>query len=326
VSDGAGQFSEAAVVNASRAKSATMAMSILQAANRRKVLKLLRETTQKDENLQGFAFTHLALNIKGAPGSEIERLPSEFIGPTAELRTDLGDFSRLERDALIYHGYTLMKHQVERHLPDLTQKSKEGQSMSSAKPPASAASFSWPPLFVELCRADGHAQRASLARDKIQGFLEVGNSLLFRDVRRFKWIFGPMLALFLFLGVVISKFALHGHINFTKGAIEGGSTIYGFLTRYVQKVVLGVLPDAALIRHAFSEGGQLWGTVQVAAGLFCFAVSFYIVLWWYWELKRLTGLPQKMEANMLRKLASMPADNDVDSGMGIDSRAETEAE
>ncbi|MGQ4806739.1 hypothetical protein NKDENANG_00074 [Candidatus Entotheonellaceae bacterium PAL068K] len=194
VSDGAGQFAEAAVVNASRIKSTAIAMSILQAANRRKVLKLLLETTQRDENLQGFAFTHLALNIKGPPGRPIDRLPSEFIGPTAELRIDLDDFARLERDALIYHGYTLMKHR-KLYLPDLGEAPQEPQSVSVAKLPPASAWFSWPPPFVDLCRADGHARRGSLARDEIQRFLEVGKSVLCRDVRRFPGVFGPLLAL-----------------------------------------------------------------------------------------------------------------------------------
>jgi hypothetical protein len=304
VSDGAGQFSEAAVVSASRTKSATMAMSILQAANRRKVLKLLLETSKRDENLEEFAFTHLALNIKGPPDRKIERLPSELIGPTAELRTDLDEFSRLERDALIYHGYTLMKYRIGEHLSHLHAEPKEPHSV----PATEAASFSWPPPFVALCQPDGHARRAHMARDKIQSFLEVGKSAFFRDFIRFKLVYGPILALFLCMAVVISKFTLHGHINFKKGAVEGGRTIHGFLTSYFQKVVSGVLPDYAPIQQAFAEGGQLWGTVHVAAGLFCVALSFYVVLWWYWEVKRLTGLPHKIENNMLRKIESIPAD------------------
>ena len=105
ISDGAGQFSVKTVKKATRSGSASRSMEILQAANRRKILKLLL-SSYEDERLATFAFTHLALNLKGSveDGVGEDRLPSELIVPTAEIRTDLDEFSLIERDALIYHG------------------------------------------------------------------------------------------------------------------------------------------------------------------------------------------------------------------------------
>ncbi|MGQ4806738.1 hypothetical protein NKDENANG_00073 [Candidatus Entotheonellaceae bacterium PAL068K] len=84
---------------------------------------------------------------------------------------------------------------------------------------------------------------------------------------------------------------------------------------------MGLLPDYAFIQQAFATDGQLWGTIQVVAALVCIALSFYIALWGYWEFKRLTGLPQKTEDHMLRKLESIATDRDVGAGVGADSRA-----
>ena len=51
-----------------------------------------------------------------------DRLPSELIVPTAEIRTDLDEFSLIERDALIYHGYTLMKNRVKKYCYKLLER------------------------------------------------------------------------------------------------------------------------------------------------------------------------------------------------------------
>jgi len=309
VSDGAGQFCEKAIVKASRSKSAMLATSILQAGNRKKVLNsLLTLAKGKDIDwFDGFAFTHVAQNIKGQPEvHDNNRLPSEFIGPTSEIRTDLDSFSEIERDALIYHGYTLMKYRIEKHETKLTgefrQEKEKGTEADSAQ---EQCVYQWPPRFIDLCNPkEEHAQRAAIARDYIEKFLAVGKGLLFRDFIRFKWVYGPILGVFILLGTLMSKFALHGHINFSQAA-NGNPTLYNIMTRYVQKAVLGILPEYSFITKTLGEGGQLWGTVQLLAGLLCVAISFYISLWLYWELKRRFNLPQKLEKNMLEKIESI---------------------
>ena len=105
ISDGAGQFTEKEGSKSTRVGTASRSMEILQSENRRKTLTMLL-AAKKSGHLSGFAFTHLAQNNKGK--KNVERLPTEFIVPAAEIRTDLDDFARLERDVLIYHGYTLM--------------------------------------------------------------------------------------------------------------------------------------------------------------------------------------------------------------------------
>ena len=121
-------------------------MAILQASNRRKILKLLLDS-HRSEHIAAFAFTHLALNIKGSvgAGSPQERLPSELIVPAAQIRTDLDEFSLIEREVLIYHGYTLMKNRVSTYCSGLPNAvSKIGNEIQS-----------WPPRFVALVDPSG---------------------------------------------------------------------------------------------------------------------------------------------------------------------------
>ena len=145
-------------------------MAILQAANRRKILKILLNS-HKDRRLATFAFTHLAMNLKGSviDGVGEDRLPSELIVPTAEIRTDLDEFSLIERDALIYHGYTLMKSRVVKYCGTLPEESPEKQVETA--PGSDDKLFYWPPRFVKLVDpAGGFHRRAIESREKLAGF------------------------------------------------------------------------------------------------------------------------------------------------------------
>ncbi|MCH8216101.1 MAG: patatin-like phospholipase family protein [Planctomycetes bacterium] len=315
VSDGAGQFHEQAVVKTTRANSAMRATSILQAGSRRKVLKLLLGLDEDNDYFEGFAFTHLAQNIKGQPKVDnSNRLPSEFIGPVSEIRTDLDDFSRIERDALIFHGYTLMKYRIEKHAYHLIEKPPMKERTKEKAPEEENSRgqrlFSWPPPFMILCiPKQGCVQRAAVAREKIQFFLSVGKQLLFRDFCRFKFAFGPVLLLFVLLAAILSKLALHGNLSFAGQAAHETATFHSKLGDYFEKAVLGLMPKItpgySIIEEALGEGGWLWGTVQFLAGLFCVAISIYFSLWLYWEFKRRIDLPQRMEKRMLEQIGSI---------------------
>lgn len=306
VSDGAGQFSVQAVPKATRATSAARSMSILQAANRRKVLKLLLDTSDA-KHISGFAFTHMAMNIKGF-GSE-ERLPSEFIGPTAELRTDLDEFLRLERDALIYHGYTLVKNQIRRYAPTLAGRPPSA-STSKAETAQQNTSFCWPPPFVELCDpTDGYERRARESRFHIEKFLKVGRTAAFRDLRRFLWMFAPLLLVFLGLGRLLS----HALLNVKP--LGWPLTVQEFIRDRIRDAVVGVIPQVHIpyvinlkgLEDAFTEGGAFWGSIEFAASVVCIALSFYVALWLYWSVKRWLRLPSICEAGMMKKLAAIPS-------------------
>ena len=86
---------------------------------------------------RGLAFVHLFLNIKGRP-SDSPRVPSEYISELGRIRTDLDQFSPIEREAVMYHGYTLIDAQIKKCCKRLLQ-------FSSAE--ANGSAWFAPPLF-----------------------------------------------------------------------------------------------------------------------------------------------------------------------------------
>ncbi len=253
--------------------------------------------------IKEFAFTHLAMNLKGR--TDGDRLPSEFIVPTAELRTDLDEFTRLERDALIYHGYSLMKHQIGQHCSALTKVSEESGEAKSFE----ASHFKWPPPFVELCNpAGGYGERAKAARLKMEKYLRVGQSTLFKDIKRFPWSFAPLLFVFLLIG--------HAFSNLLVAWKFGGHSVQDIVTEYVCSRIercfplLDWLPEWLVnpvnyfvhikeLRQCFEACGFLCGTVEFIITILCIALPFYIALWLYWEVKQQNRWASRCERKML---------------------------
>ena len=298
VSDAAGQFSIQTDIKATRAGSATRSMAVLQASNRRKVLKLLLDSL--GEEICAFAFTHLALNLKGRKlngNPVVERLPSELIVPTARIRTDLDEFSLTEREVLIYHGYTLMKFRVEAHCRKLVK--------TSPQPNDESNNNKWPPRFVKLVDpSHGNSQRAKKSRKRLQAFLDVSGSLWFRDVKRFPLSFGGILAIFLALGWKFSDFLLSSRLPHMDVPVKD------CLRDRIMEIVACLIPayDLWLINLEFLEGaftvtsGVFAGAIELVATIMCVAFSFYSALCAYWGMKRKLQMPERMEKRMLDRL------------------------
>jgi predicted acylesterase/phospholipase RssA len=291
ISDGAGQFSVKSDGKATRAGSAARSMSVLQAANRRKILKIL--LGRLGNGLTGFAFTHLAMNLKGRVGIDDRRLPSEFIGPTAELRTDLDEFSRIERDALIYHGYTLMRSQIEKWC-EPKWRAEWNDSKTAETVPAetetesdwdSTKRFTWPPPLIEVYSPT--ASRPSAARLWISKFLTFGRGPVLRDARRFPLLFLPLLAVFLILGGLLAAYSTCKHLC---PRCKSGS---------VAEIVADKIGDV-LCLSPFQQGGTYWSTVLLASQLLCIFLSFYIAMFFYFILKHKTRLSEYAEARKLK--------------------------
>jgi hypothetical protein len=110
-----------------------------------------------------FAFVHLFLNLKDR--SEVtHRVSSEFIPAIGRIRTDLDQFDYIEREALMYHGYTLIDAQLRTHCPEFLERRFGGRPM----PPMAEA-----PLFRE------EARRLEAVRKTIRMDLEQGHKKLF---------------------------------------------------------------------------------------------------------------------------------------------------
>ena len=306
ISDGAGQFSVKTVKKTTRAGSASRSMAILQAANRRKILKILLNS-HKGRRLATFAFTHLALNLKGSviDGAGEERLPSELIVPTAEIRTDLDEFSVIERDALIYHGYTLMKNRVGKYCGALLEESA-GKQIETA-PGSDDKLFSWPPRFVKLVDpAGGFHRRATESREKLAGFLGVGRSLVFRDFQRFPAFFLGILAAFVALGFVLSSILLLKPLPII------GVPLKDCLHDIAMDTIAAIIPaydlmlvDLTWVQRAFSENGEFAGAIDLIVSVGCIAVGFYVALFLYWVLKRVLRLSEWKEQQLLSRLTAI---------------------
>ena len=304
VSDAAGQFSVKSTTPATRAGGAARSMSVLQAANRRKTLKILQNAKQQRgaRKLEGFAFTHLAMNLKGREGID-QRLPSEFIGPVAELRTDLDEFSRIERDALIYHGYTLMRSQLQRYCQALVSQ----EDPSPEYPGYSGAEFSWPPPFVEICKPDN--PRSCGARNWISRFLSVGRTLFFRDVRRHPWQLGPIFLVFAVVAILHSWY-LSGPIGGEpgRGASLIASGLSGLLSCLIpSSLVIPNVLDAGHLQAGLAEDGRYYPSLVLASQVVTIAVTCYFVTWLYYFLKRSLRLAARFEDGNLNAFRSTNA-------------------
>lgn len=109
VSDASGQMEEVDSISTGEITVLSRVNATLQFQVRAKTLEILLAWKREDPSRQ-FAFMHLFLNLKDRV--ESDRLPSEYIPGVARVRTDLDQFSYIETEALMYHGYTLVDAQL----------------------------------------------------------------------------------------------------------------------------------------------------------------------------------------------------------------------
>jgi hypothetical protein len=152
--------------------------NILQFQVRSKLIDRLVQWHKDVPATRYFAFAHLFLNLKDRGVSE--RLPAEMIPGVARIRTDLDQFSFVERDALMYHGYTLIDAQIRRYCLPLTV----------AYPAVSAPPLAVPPLY------SAGALASTEKRDRIRRELEAGAQRVFllRSLKKHPRRVGPVLA------------------------------------------------------------------------------------------------------------------------------------
>jgi len=176
ISDASGQIEQLHKLSGKAISVVGRTTSILQSQVRTKLLDLLQDW-KKEESGREFAFIHLFLNLKDR-GTNVPRVPSEFIPGIARIRTDLDQFSFIERESLMYHGYTLIDSQIKAHCPRLSG----GDTMSGAKPPE----LKCPPLFTAVPnvvegeeRKDCGENKLLKRRERIKTVLETGNQKVF---------------------------------------------------------------------------------------------------------------------------------------------------
>lgn len=205
VSDASGQMEPVHRVRNRALPVVLRASSTLQFQLRKKTIgHLLAWKNTDSAREREFAFVHLLLNLKdrdkaspgegeeqagtdgSGSGGQVARVPTEYIAPLSEIRTDLDQFNPIERECLMYHGYTLIDAQIRKHCCEL-RKWIESGSGNDGWP-----AFRRPPLFrdgpedhteVEPCAGEGRRRR------RVQEVLRFGRESFFliRSVKR-HWI------------------------------------------------------------------------------------------------------------------------------------------
>ena len=168
-------------------------LSIFQFQIRRKMLKIL-QLWQGSVGGGEFAFVHLFMNLKGRL-NPTPRVPSEYIPALGRIRTDLDQFSFIEREALMYHGYTLIDAQIKEHCKN-----------NLAAFIVDAPKLKQPPLFLDRPSSDQATEQCASEtklRKRVKDVLTAGSGsvFLFRSRRKHpkkSWlVFGPSLLLLL---------------------------------------------------------------------------------------------------------------------------------
>lgn len=193
VSDASGQMEALDTIGGSILNVISRVNSVLQFQVRDKLIDNLvgwKHLADAKQVLGRFAFIHLFLNLKDRPDSP-PRVSSEFIASLGRIRTDLDQFSYIEVEALMYHGYTLIDSQIRKYCGDVRDEMMAGQPEEGMR---------IPPLFRE------NVQKNTTARRKIRKDLEAGaqNLYLLRCAEKYPWVVWPVLA----LGCVVAAFIL----------------------------------------------------------------------------------------------------------------------
>lgn len=252
VSDASGQL-EAVHRMSTRALSVFARVNdILQFQVRRKLVDaLIRWRQSGPPNGRAFAFLHLFLNIKDR--GTADRLPSEMIPATARLRTDLDQFSYIERETLMYHGYTLIDAQIRQYC----------EPLATYRP--DQVPLTCPPLFTPQAIAQADH------RDRVRTDLEAGANKVFlwRSLLKYPTAVAPAMVMWAaaWIGALHTLFVRFPDV--VLGAQEWiGKALAGVTSAwYVRAVLDRLLQWAALPpREALIDGvAKLLGTIGLAA-------------------------------------------------------------
>jgi hypothetical protein len=177
VSDASGQLEAKHTINTGEAKTFLRVNEILQFQVRSKLIDRLVQWKEDLPSKRFFAFTHLFLNLKDR--GVTERLPAEIIPEVARIRTDLDQFSYIERDSLMYHGYTLIDAQIKKYCLPLT----------TAYSISNTPQMTVPPLY------NPGTLDTTEKRDRIRKELEAGAQKIFllRSFKKYPRTVGLML-------------------------------------------------------------------------------------------------------------------------------------
>jgi predicted acylesterase/phospholipase RssA len=269
VSDASGQLEAKHTISTGEAKTFLRVNEILQFQVRSKLIDRLVQWKEDLPSKRFFAFTHLFLNLKDR--GVTERLPAEIIPEVARIRTDLDQFSYIEQDSLMYHGYTLIDAQIKKYCLPLTT------TYSISNTPQ----LTVPPLY------NPGTLDTTEKRDRIRKELEAGAQKIFllRSFKKYPRTVGLMLAgwiavwayaLYLLFGLFTEPLELiQLLINYVLSGITSGwiGTAIDWLLFYAKLPMLTLMID---------------GTARIlSAGALIAAAGYILAFPTYWFIHRL---------------------------------------
>jgi predicted acylesterase/phospholipase RssA len=143
VSDASGQLQVQHTLSTSEISVYGRTNEILQFQVRNKLLKLLCKWGEEDTDHRRFAFVHLLINLKSRKGRP-PRVSTSILPALGRIRTDLDQFSPIECEALMYHGYSLIDAQLKHYCCDFLQRTTPNNDpQKKVKTPP----LKTPPLF-----------------------------------------------------------------------------------------------------------------------------------------------------------------------------------
>lgn len=275
VSDASGQMEQLDSIGRSVMTVVSRVNSVLQFQVRNKLIDILvawKNLPNEEREDRRFGFVHLFLNLKDRPNVPY-RVPSEFIAAIGRIRTDLDQFSYIEREALMYHGYTLIDAQMRMYCQD--------KLSEFLIPMPAATTMCTPPLFQDA------VLNTEKSREEILGDLRAGsqNVYLLRCANKHPETVIPILATW-----AVAALALLWRILFVT------PQILSWLRSTASDVIHGVIPnavvaplDTVLKRLGLIDlSTSISGLSGIAALLILALLALYVVSYpAYWLVRRL---------------------------------------
>lgn len=262
--------------------------SIFQFQIRTKLIDELLRWQDQNPSEREFAFVHLFLNLKDRPEVE-QRVPSEYIPGLARIRTDLDQFSFIEREALMYHGYTLIDGQLKKHCPRLMR------GIGDLVSPRSKRELCVPPLFTDQTKKS--LPTSLLARrEEIKKHLKAGSQsvFIFRSFRRHGWKAISVFILTWVIPVALFFILLFPRINaFAERVVQASLGVW----------LASTVPEWVAWVGKYLDGYIQWPvTLRGATVLIAFLAFGYIMFFiTYVTMRKVT---RRWDQSMYRRLTS----------------------
>jgi len=282
VSDASGQMPVKHMLTPSATSVYGRVNEIFQFQIRNKLLKQLQSWGEDPaKGPRRFAFIHLLINLKSRKGMPA-RVSTSILPALGRIRTDLDQFSPVESEALMYHGYTLIDAQLRQYCCDYFSDNSDIFPKFNVK-------LRMPPLFAESVQMKMIAQaqeEGNHYRDPIREDLEAGSKSLYlaRCLKKHLWstLASIVLGVVLFAGLVWLFFGpWPGLVSWLKDGLE--AILYGI----VPKPLVAYL-DSALTFFGYTEGllKTIDGLAHLLALLLVIALAGYVASYPAYEALR----------------------------------------